>query len=139
MWSCGVCLFVMVTNDFPFSSVATIISATVDLSKIASPSLRDLLVKMFRRSVSERLTISQIMQHPWMIGASPRISGDGSSGLLGNHSAMRQVNCRVVRTSEPSSSKDREASESSSGIPSFLVEELSQEDVESDSKKAKFV
>lgn len=104
----------------------SIISCRADLSKIASSSAQDLLLRIFTRNVSERWTISQILQHNWMIEGNHQASSDSVSGGL---DPTRQAPCQVLlvdggSSSSPSDSSSRQGSTS---IPVELVEEIEDE------------
>ena len=74
IWSMGICLYVMVCADFPFSGedindlVRNVIKNNFDYpTEIQiSDSYKDLVNKILEKDPNKRLTIEQIKQHPWM-------------------------------------------------------------------------
>jgi serine/threonine protein kinase len=77
IWSAGVLLFIMLGGFFPFlSSPPTqegitflIVRGQVDLSTPefynVSPLAKDLVLRMLQVDERRRITISQVLQHPW--------------------------------------------------------------------------
>eukprot|EP00955_Chlamydomonas_euryale_P031466 330594-Chlamydomonas_euryale.AAC.11 len=79
IWSCGVMLYIMLFGKYPFFAQArpgqdqgsAVMTAIVNNKfKIPddvpiSPECRDLLVKLFSKDPTKRITMSQIQEHPW--------------------------------------------------------------------------
>ena len=75
VWAASVCLYVFVFNVLPFfhAEVRTLFreirekDPTERLPKTVSPELVDLIKKLFVKDVSKRLSIDDIVKHPWML------------------------------------------------------------------------
>ena len=77
VWSCGVCLFHILSDDLPFkgttpSQVFTALRGTLeaDFSSLAwrtvSPEARDLTRRLLQKQPGARLRIQDALAHPWM-------------------------------------------------------------------------
>ena len=77
IWSLGICLYVMLFEDFPFikGGQADIESFYEDLkneelkfpeNNEVSNELKDLLKKILEKNPSKRINLEQIKQHPWL-------------------------------------------------------------------------
>lgn len=73
VWACGVVLYQMVMNRLcPFTAPSTpllyekIISTEPDYSQIEDEKLVNLLKLIFIKDPTQRATIQQIIEHPWM-------------------------------------------------------------------------
>lgn len=93
IWALGVILYEMVAGYPPFLgpeeyTIEHIVAGDYCPSDSFSPDLEDLVKKLLNPSPSERLTIDQVMHHPWLQGApSPRsppaaLSRDTKSMIL---------------------------------------------------------
>ncbi|CAM9114706.1 unnamed protein product, partial [Ectocarpus fasciculatus] len=75
VWAASVCLYVFVFNVLPFfhAEVRTLFreirekDPTERLPKNVSPELADLIKKLFVKDVAQRLSIDDIVKHPWML------------------------------------------------------------------------
>jgi serine/threonine protein kinase len=77
VWSAGVLLYIMLAGIFPFLSTPfnvqaityLIIQGSYSLSTSAfnnvSPLAKDLVLRMLQVDERRRITISQVLQHPW--------------------------------------------------------------------------
>ncbi|EAY07696.1 CAMK family protein kinase [Trichomonas vaginalis G3] len=78
VWSCGVVLYAMVVGHLPFEDAnfqrlaQKIIYADPEIPSSLSPPLADLLRKMLAKCPDQRLTDSQVLEHPWMIEAAKK-------------------------------------------------------------------
>jgi len=66
MWSLGVCLFVMVTGLYPFSSLADTIQGKFSIHTEMSVECVDLIKKMLTVNTLERASYETIKSHKWM-------------------------------------------------------------------------
>lgn len=97
IWSCGVMLYVMLTGAFPFRRkedeglnttrllqrmFPRIIKADYLRPKNISPECLDLLEKMLDVDPEERVTVGDIMQHPWYLQNLPAKMGHLNKDLL---------------------------------------------------------
>ena len=71
IWSLGILLFVMVTGDSPWDQntgkmITQIKNADFNIPPQISDQCRDLITRMVRIDPVDRITIQEIIQHPWM-------------------------------------------------------------------------
>ncbi|CAJ1335472.1 unnamed protein product [Effrenium voratum] len=68
VWSAGVCLFTCLTGKLPFRNELEIIKSEYDKGALAhcSEEAKDLLEKMLKKDVSQRLSIEECLAHPWV-------------------------------------------------------------------------
>lgn len=77
VWAAGVTLFFFVTGKYPFSGgnvfnlFENIAKGLFDLPEV-DPLLQDLLTKMLCKDPTERISVYQISQHPWLRISIPR-------------------------------------------------------------------
>lgn len=75
IWSMGITLYCWISASLPFkgSSVAEIYNSILtndpDTSKIETPELRDILHKLLKKDPNQRITLEEILMHPWVISA----------------------------------------------------------------------
>jgi serine/threonine protein kinase len=81
VWSLGVILYSMVTGDNPWNSsnmaqmINEIMLANYTIPDYVSEGCRDLIGKMMRATPEQRITVDEILAHPWLAGvpAAPRL------------------------------------------------------------------
>lgn len=84
IYSIGALMFVLLTAQLPFwdnnrrERKRRVCNENLDLeadesSRILSPDAKDLLYGMLAKPVSERLTIDEVLAHPWFSGMEDQI------------------------------------------------------------------
>ncbi|KAI6116182.1 kinase-like domain-containing protein [Pisolithus sp. B1] len=79
IWSCGVILFALLTGRLPFDDkdvrklLAKVRGGKYELPAYVDPLAKDLLTRMLVVDVRRRITIPQIMAHPWFNRSTPGI------------------------------------------------------------------
>jgi len=97
IWALGVCIFCAVCGELPFSGPGIMgmyqrilsckISYPEDLT--VSEELKDLLSKIFVREGPDRITVKELMQHPWLsMKGAPKLC---SLGALNNPPSQIEV------------------------------------------------
>ena len=66
VWSLGVLLYDMVCGDIPWEKDSEIIAASLVFSKPLTAQCRDLIASCLTRSQDKRISINNILQHPWL-------------------------------------------------------------------------
>ncbi|MCJ1429469.1 hypothetical protein MMC29_007383 [Sticta canariensis] len=69
VWALGILLYTLVYKENPFYSIDEIMDRELRIPWIMSESSIDLIKSMLNRDVDQRLTITQVMEHPWSKGA----------------------------------------------------------------------
>eukprot|EP01091_Cochliopodium_minus_P001783 TRINITY_DN11758_c0_g1_i1.p1 TRINITY_DN11758_c0_g1~~TRINITY_DN11758_c0_g1_i1.p1 ORF type:complete len:272 (+),score=74.08 TRINITY_DN11758_c0_g1_i1:91-906(+) len=74
VWSCGVLIYKMMTSFFPFGEDSKEIDDVYESACSenfpplkCSTKLKDLLKKMLHKDPQQRLTTSQVLEHPWFL------------------------------------------------------------------------
>ncbi|TRM62174.1 kinase-like domain-containing protein [Schizophyllum amplum] len=72
IWSCGVILFALLTGRLPFDDkdvrtlLAKVRSGRYDMPSFIDPLAKDLLSRMLVIDVSKRITMQEVLAHPWL-------------------------------------------------------------------------
>ncbi|KAF5357040.1 hypothetical protein D9756_006736 [Leucocoprinus leucothites] len=72
IWSCGVILFALLTGRLPFDDknvrnlLAKVKTGKYDMPNWIDPLAKDLLIRMLVVDVKKRITIPEILIHPWL-------------------------------------------------------------------------
>lgn len=83
IWSSGITLYAMLCGHLPFDDESKsvlydkILACQFAIPRHLSPTAADLLSKILVRKVSDRLTIEQIMEHPWFSLYQPSAYSEG--------------------------------------------------------------
>ncbi|KAJ1677203.1 Serine/threonine-protein kinase, partial [Spiromyces aspiralis] len=87
VWSLGVLLYVVITANFPFEDPSQprnyekIMSGDFHLKPEMSIELRNLLRRMLEPTISKRLTMDQVLSHPWLANYRRKANPSSSSSL----------------------------------------------------------
>ncbi|KAF9239895.1 hypothetical protein BU15DRAFT_46245 [Melanogaster broomeanus] len=79
IWSCGVILYALLTGRLPFDDknvrtlLAKVKTGRYELPAYIDPMAKDLLTRMLVVDVNQRITIPEIMDHPWFNKSTPGI------------------------------------------------------------------
>ncbi|KAL8854810.1 MAG: hypothetical protein Q9221_000316 [Calogaya cf. arnoldii] len=65
VWALGILLYTLIYKENPFYSIDEIMDHELRIPWILSEPSIDLIKAMLNRDVDQRLTISQVMEHPW--------------------------------------------------------------------------
>jgi len=77
IWSLGVCLFVMLTGNYPFSDIAAALKGNVTFPTGLSPEAIDLIKGILNVNSEKRFSMDQIISHPWM----KKVDSESSKGV----------------------------------------------------------
>lgn len=74
MWSLGILLYVILAGELPFDTgtlsqqiLSANISFDTPLWRAISPEAKDLISHLVMVDPSQRLTVEQALQHPWIV------------------------------------------------------------------------
>ena len=66
VWSLGILLYDMVCGDIPWEKDTDIIGASLVFSRPLTEQCKDLITSCLARSQENRISINNILQHPWL-------------------------------------------------------------------------
>ena len=67
VWALGILLYTMIYKENPFYNINEIMDHPLRIPFLPfSEDCIDLIRKMLNRDVDERLTITEVIEHPWM-------------------------------------------------------------------------
>ena len=66
VWSLGILLFDMASGDIPFETDVEICRAELFFHDGVSATLRHLIKSMLKVKPTHRLSLEEILEHPWM-------------------------------------------------------------------------
>jgi len=69
IWSLGVVLYRLITNNLPFKNVSDILSGHFTDPDNISEECKNLIKQMLKVDSKKRITISNIMKHPWFVNS----------------------------------------------------------------------
>lgn len=80
IWSCGIILFAMLTGNLPFDDediptlLSKIIKGSFIMPRDIDPLAQNLIGRMLTSDVTLRITMPEIMRHPFFVSAPPKLS-----------------------------------------------------------------
>jgi len=78
VWALGICLHCMVNNAFPFVDEQEVRTKSIDLHGINRPC-RDLISSLLAKVEEDRITMEDVLWHPWLTGQEDVISESDNS------------------------------------------------------------
>jgi len=87
VWSLGILLFDLVCGDIPFEQDEQIIKACPNFRGSLSAEVKDLILKCLSIRPSDRPSLEEILEHPWMV-ANQNTSSPLSASLCSADSSM---------------------------------------------------
>ncbi|KAF9244666.1 Pkinase-domain-containing protein [Melanogaster broomeanus] len=80
IWSCGVILFAFLAGRLPFDDedlvalLEKVKAGKFDMPTNIDPMAKDLISKMLQKDVEKRITIPQILRHPFFLSRKPKVA-----------------------------------------------------------------
>ncbi|KAI8343773.1 kinase-like domain-containing protein [Choanephora cucurbitarum] len=65
IWACGTLLYTLIYRENPFYNIEEIMQRELRIPFVLSEESVDLIRKMLDRNVDRRLTVHQVLEHPW--------------------------------------------------------------------------
>lgn len=72
VWALGILLYTIIYKENPFYSIDEIMDRDLRVPYVMSEASIDLIRRMLDRDVAKRVTIQQVLEHPWLV------EGEGS-------------------------------------------------------------
>jgi protein-serine/threonine kinase len=69
VWALGILLYTIVYKENPFYSIDEIMDRDLRIPYVMSENSIDLIRAMLDRDVDSRITIEQVLEHPWCLAA----------------------------------------------------------------------
>lgn len=66
VWALGILLYTIIYKENPFYSIDEIMDRDLRVPYVMSEPSIDLIRKMLDRDVAQRVTIQQVLEHPWL-------------------------------------------------------------------------
>lgn len=86
VWSLGILLYDMVCGDIPFEKDEQICNAEVNFRREISADCEDLIRSCLRLRPQDRLSLSALLQHPWLVEAEVEVPHSHKSSTSSQHS-----------------------------------------------------
>jgi serine/threonine protein kinase len=96
IWSIGIILYSFITGNVPFIANTMlelqrkIFKNRYYMPDTLSPELKDLFKRILVLNPRDRITLTEILQHPWM-GAESKVSAVDINGLMIDQNALEKV------------------------------------------------
>ena len=105
MWALGVILYVALTGRHPFddprslgNTMFNVTHLRIDFSSWpASAACRDLVVALLRTEPNERLTIEQLLQHPWLVQSAPAVGAPADPASRAREAELHRFRLESAR------------------------------------------
>ena len=68
MWALGILLYTIVYKENPFYSIDEIMDHDLRVPYVMSETSIDLVRRMLNRDVDQRVSIAEVLDHPWCRG-----------------------------------------------------------------------
>ncbi|CAO3622408.1 unnamed protein product [Mucor fragilis] len=65
IWASGILLYTLMYRENPFYNIDDIMETELRVPHIVSSDSLDLLEKMLQRDIDKRITVDQVLEHPW--------------------------------------------------------------------------
>lgn len=65
IWASGILLYTLMYRENPFYNIDDIMETELRVPHVVSSDSLDLLEKMLQRDIDKRITVDQILEHPW--------------------------------------------------------------------------
>ncbi|KAI3631673.1 hypothetical protein MIR68_010146 [Amoeboaphelidium protococcarum] len=66
IWALGVLLHILIYKDNPFHSMDEVIKKTIKVPFVLSAGSNDLLQRLLKKNLNDRIKMAEIMNHPWI-------------------------------------------------------------------------